>query len=78
MLVLGFGEAPLRRACAVPLTAILLLHRSSGVVTLKAGSAEEHGRQHGFDMLPAIIDGDECFTLERERDWVATAQPVVV
>lgn len=40
--------------------AISLLHRSSGAITLEAGSAEEYARDHGFDMMLAILDGDEC------------------
>jgi hypothetical protein len=58
--------------------AILLLLRSSGVITLEAGSAEEYGRHCGLDLRPAIIDGDECFKLVRNGGWVATAQPVIV
>ncbi len=56
--------------------AILLLHRSSGTITLEGGTAEEYARDHGFGTMPAILDGDECVKLLRDGDWVATAQRV--
>jgi hypothetical protein len=58
--------------------AILLLHRSSGVTTMEAGSAEDYARDHGFDTMLAILDGDECVELLRNGDWVATVQPAVL
>jgi hypothetical protein len=58
--------------------AMLLLHRSSGLITLEAGSADEYAREHGFDTMPAILDGDQCVKLHRNSDWVATAQPAVL
>ena len=58
--------------------AIMLLHRSSGVITLEPGSAEEYARDHGFDVVPAVLDGDECVKLLRGGDWVATAQPALI
>jgi hypothetical protein len=35
--------------------ALLLLHRSSGLITLEPGSIERHAHDHGFDVLPAIL-----------------------
>lgn len=58
--------------------AILLLHRSSGVTTLEAGSAEEYARNHGFGTVPEVLDGDECIKLMRNGDWVATACAIVL
>lgn len=58
--------------------AILLLHRSSGVITLEPGSLDEYAIDHGLDTLPAILDGDECVKLLRNGDWVATAQVIVL
>jgi hypothetical protein len=58
--------------------AILLLHRCSGAITLEAGTAAEYALDHGFDVAPATLDGDECVKLLRAGDWVATAQPVVL
>ncbi|MCV7422087.1 hypothetical protein H7K45_16170 [Mycobacterium yunnanensis] len=58
--------------------AILLLHRSSGDIVLETGTAVEYARNHGFDMVLAILDGDDCVKLLHEGDWVATAQPVVL
>jgi hypothetical protein len=55
--------------------AILLLHRSSGVITLEPGSTEEYASDHEFSVMPAVLDGDECVKLLRDGDWVATAQP---
>ncbi len=57
---------------------ILLLHKSSGDVTLEAGTAAEHARNHGFDTVLAVLDGDDCVKLLRNGDWVATAQPAVL
>ncbi|KAA0097832.1 hypothetical protein CIW49_14060 [Mycolicibacterium sp. P1-18] len=58
--------------------AILLLHRCSGVTTVEAGSAAEYARDHGFDMVTTILDGDKCVKMVRNGDWVATAQPIVL
>lgn len=58
--------------------AILSLHRSSGTITLEAGSAAEYARDHGFDTVSAIVDGDECVKIVRNGDWVATAQRAFV
>jgi hypothetical protein len=60
------------------LMAISLLHRSSGAITLEAGSAEEYARDHGFDMMLAILDGDECVKMLCKGDWVATAQRAIL
>lgn len=56
--------------------ALLLLHRSSGLITLEPGSVAEYAADHGFDVLPAILDGDDCLKLLRDMDWVATASPI--
>lgn len=53
--------------------ALLLLHRSSGLITLESGSVAEFAHDHGFEVLPAILDGDDCVKLLRGTDWVATA-----
>ena len=53
--------------------AILLLHRSSGVITLEAGSADEYAHDHGFDLIPNILDGDECVKLLRDGKKLAPA-----
>jgi len=58
--------------------AILLLHRTSGVITLEPGTAEEYALDHGFAVAPAILDGDDCVKLLRTGEWVATARPVVL
>lgn len=55
--------------------ATLLLHRSSGDITIEAGRAEEHALDHAFDVTPAILCGDGYVKLLRNGDWVATAQP---
>ena len=57
--------------------AILLLHRSSGTITVEAGSADEYAADHGFDAVAAVLDGDECVKLLRNAEWVATAQRVI-
>ena len=54
--------------------AILLLHRSSGTISLEAGSAEDYASDHGLDAASAVLDGDACVKLLRNGDWVATAQ----
>ena len=56
--------------------AILLLHRSSGQIVLEAGCIDDYARDHEFDMMPAILDGDVCVKLLCHGDWVATAQIV--
>ena len=48
------------------------------MITLETGSAEQYARDHAFDVMPAILDGDECVKLLRNGDWVATAQPAVL
>jgi hypothetical protein len=53
--------------------AIMLLHRSSGTITFEAGTANEYASDHGFDVMPAILDGDSCVKLLRDGDWVARA-----
>jgi len=58
--------------------AFLLLHRSSGVITLEAGDSAAYAHDHGFTITPAVVDGDACVMLLRDDDWVATAQPVVL
>jgi len=58
--------------------AILLLHRCSGVTTVESGSARDYARDHGFDMVATVLDGDECVKLVRNGDWVATAQHIVL
>src|SRR6476660_3366793 len=40
------------------MVAILLLHRPSGMITLEAGSADEYAHDHGFDLIPTILDGE--------------------
>lgn len=54
--------------------AILLLHRPSGEVIVEAGSAEEYARDHGFDVTPAVLDGDEWIKLLLGGNWAATGQ----
>jgi hypothetical protein len=51
-------------------------HRRSGGITLEPGTAGEYARDHGFDTVTAILDGDGCVKLLCAGDWVATAQPV--
>jgi hypothetical protein len=58
--------------------AILVLHRSSGVITLQPGTPDEYASDHGFDTMPAVLDGDECVKLLRGSGWVATAQVIVL
>jgi len=60
------------------LMAILVLHRSSGLTTFEPGDAEAYAREHGFDLMPTVLDDDDCVKLLRNGDWVATAQAVVV
>jgi len=58
--------------------AVLVLHRSSGVTTLEPGNADTYAREHGFDLMPAVRDDDECVKLLRNGDGVASAQSVGV
>lgn len=53
--------------------AILLLHRSSGMIPLEAGSVELYARDCGFAAEATILDGDECVKLLRNGDWLAAA-----
>jgi hypothetical protein len=32
----------------------------------------------GFDIMPVIVDGDECVKLLRNGDWAVTAQVTVL
>lgn len=50
--------------------AILLVPRFSEVIMLEAGCAEEHPHDHGFDAMPAILDGDEWGKMLLDGDWV--------
>lgn len=56
----------------------LLLHRSSGEITLEAGDSADYAHDHGFLASPAVVDGDACVMFLRNDDWVATAQPFVL
>ena len=58
--------------------AFLLLHRSSGEITLEAGDSADYALDHGFRATPAVVDGDACVMLLRDDDWVATAQSLLL
>jgi hypothetical protein len=53
---------------------ILVLHRSSGEITVEAGRIDLYAGSCGLRMVPAILDGDVCVKLLLDDDWVATAQ----
>jgi hypothetical protein len=53
---------------------ILVLHRSSGEITMEIGRIDQYASRCGMCMVPAILDGDVCVKLLLNDDWVATAQ----
>ena len=53
---------------------ILVLHKESGAITAEAGRIDEYAHDNGFEMAPAILDGDVCVKLLLHGHWVATAQ----
>ena len=56
--------------------ALLLLHRPSGLITLEPGNFKRYALDHGFDLSPAVIDGDDCVKPPHGTDWVAPVSPI--
>ena len=52
----------------------LVLHRSSGDMTVEGCRIDQYADRGGFRMVPAVLDGDVCVKLLLGDDWVATAQ----
>jgi hypothetical protein len=43
--------------------AILLVHKSTGTISIEQGRIDEYARRSRLDMVPAILDGDVCVKL---------------
>ncbi|MDA2893620.1 hypothetical protein PDG61_22075 [Mycolicibacterium sp. BiH015] len=54
----------------------LVLDRRSGVIVVEPGRIDEYATSRGYQMAPAILDGDVCVKLLDAGCWVATAQYV--
>ena len=53
-----------------------MLDRRSGAIVVEPVRIDEYATNRGYQMVPAILDGDVCVKLLEAGCWVATAQYV--
>ena len=54
----------------------MVLFRPTGAVATQDVPIDEFAKTNGFQMVPAILDGDVCVRLMLGGKWIATAQYV--
>ena len=51
-----------------------MLFRPTGAIATQQLRIDEFANSYGFEMVPAILDGDVCVKLLLGGRWIATAQ----
>jgi hypothetical protein len=54
----------------------LVLFGPTGTIATQDVRIDEFANAHGFQMMPAILDGGVCVKLVLGGQWIATAQYV--